>query len=55
MESNWLSELVHFLEPEDAALWLAEPNPHLHGRTPLEAVRDGDQDDVAEAVEALME
>jgi uncharacterized protein (DUF2384 family) len=52
--NDWLSEILdYFGNCEDTADWLQEPAAELDGRTPLEAVRDGDQSLVAQWVEAL--
>lgn len=54
MNPDWLSDLIEFFgDCDDAADWLREPNDDLDGRSPLEAIRDGDQAEVVRAVELL--
>lgn len=52
--TDWLSEILdYFGSCADTADWLQESAAELDGRTPLEAVQDGDQALVAAWVEQL--
>lgn len=44
--SEWLGELVDYLGVDDAAEWLRDPCPELKHRSPLQAISDGDQEQV---------
>lgn len=52
--NDWLFDLLEFFDDcDDAADWLREENDDLDGRSPLQAIRDGDQAEVARAVALL--
>jgi uncharacterized protein (DUF2384 family) len=56
MENDeWLGALVDYLGVEDAAEWLRDPCPELGHRSPLEAVAEGDQKDVAALVSEMVD
>lgn len=48
---EWLIKLVKAVGPEEAGEWLVEPQSELEGRTPLEAIRDGDRQEVSDLVD----
>ena len=54
MNTVWLGELVEFLGVEESADWLKTPCPELHDEIPLELVRDGEQDAVADVVAEMI-
>lgn len=52
---EWIGALVDHLGVEDAAEWLRDPCPELGHKSPLELCADGRQDEVIDAVEAMVE
>lgn len=50
---DWLPILLEFYENEEAAEWLVKPHVALDEESPLEAIRNGRQWEVAELVETL--
>lgn len=53
LPSDWLPILLEFYENEEAAEWLNAPHEMLGGEVPLDVIRDGRQEEVAEIVHLL--
>lgn len=54
-KEDWLGALVDCLGVDDAAEWLRDPCPELRHRAPLQAVADGDQQQVIDLVEQMVD
>lgn len=51
--NHWLSDLVWLFDPETAARWLTTPHPRLTQSTPIEAIREHRQADVARIIDQI--
>lgn len=55
MNPDWLSKLLEYFDDcQDVAEWLVESQHDLDGRSPLQAIREGDQALVVDLVETLV-
>lgn len=53
MKPSWLQELLELYDNDTAAKWLKSPHPMLNGKTPFDAIRDGQWQEVADIVHRL--
>lgn len=53
MKPDWLQELLELYDNEGAAEWLKSPHTMLNGKTPFDAIRDGQEHEVSDIVHRL--